>query len=147
MVAMLILVFVVNIFFAHKAFALYQKAYQSDYWPRIKAVVVDAILQRVILKHDSTAGLQQHYDVIYNTQYHINGRAYRKHLVKTALSKEQAETMKANNSIELIYNPDKPEEAFWQTPEQQPLILMIIGILVFNAFAVGLTKSIPQFLA
>jgi hypothetical protein len=147
MSALLVLVFAVNMFLAHKAFSLYQIAYQSDYWPRIKATVVDAILQRVVLRHNNSTSIQQHYEVIYNTQYQVNGRAYRKHLTKTTLSKEQAETMKADNTIELTYNPDKPEEAFWQIPEKHPLLLMTFGILVFNVLGVILAKSISQFLA
>ena len=147
MSVLLILVFAVNMLLVHKAFTLYQKAYQSDYWPRIKAIVVDAMLQRVVLKRDSATSSQQHYEVIYSTYYQVNGQAYRKHLVKTALSKEQAEAMKTDNSIELTYNPDNPEEAFWQAPEKHPLLLMIFGIFVFNAFGIGLVKSISQFLA
>lgn len=136
---------IVNAVLASHAFRLYRHTTLAKSWPRISISPDSVELQRVVYTRDSSIGHQQNYEAIFHFHYQLAGKEYSKQLVKSVSSKEEAEQLKDTTQIELIYNPDRPDELLEKLPHNRTFLLMIFGIIIFNAFGIELIQLITRF--
>lgn len=125
----------------------FQQYMFSRNWPRI-VVSADAVdVQRVDYVRQGKPGTEQHYEAVFSYRYAVDGRQYVKQTARPVANREEAERLKERAMIAFIYDPNNPEETLEKTPNETPMILILLGLLTVNGIGIGLIRNITAFLS
>jgi hypothetical protein len=132
----------VNVFLVYHAFRHYEQYRTARTWPRIEVRADSVDVQRVSYSRQGAPITQHHYEAVVNFRYRVDAREYTKQTVAHVSDRAEAESLKSRSTLSFIYNPANPEETLEQPPGQMPLVLMLVGILVFNGIGIGLVFNL-----